>query len=376
MLQPGLEEAQALGVEGGHVGGVVGRPRVAEVAELQRHGRALGLLAQQVVDAQALADGEEVVGPAGLDEQRRDPLVDRQPEHAVVGVDLLEDRADVRAVGLALGQPLVPGCEVGAGVGAEGGDEAARVGQGVERVDVGLDLDADRRRVRVEPEAPVGRQRVGQVGPRPARPGGRDVQRHAVGRLPGLGHAVGTADAIGQHGELHRGARAGGDPGHPELVGARHELVDELGQQPLDVARLVALVVEVDPPALAAGGARVGHAARAPEPAGGRQHDGVAVARELHRVVASRLRALEVQLGAAEAVQHRHGRERPVAGGGQPDVDVERDAVEARDARRVVGRRAEERAVARRARVPEGRRRRRRGGGHRHAEQRRAEQDS
>ena len=153
------------------------------------------------------------------------------------------------------------------------------------------------------PEAPVGLQRVGQVGPGPARPRGRDVQRHAVGRLPGLGHAVGPADAVGQHRELHRGAAAVGDAGHPELVGARHELVDELGQQPLDVARLVALVVEVDPAALAAGRARVRHAARAPEAARRRQHDRVALARELHRVVARGLRALEVLLGAAEAVR-------------------------------------------------------------------------
>ena len=282
----------------------------------------------------------------------------------MVGVDLLEDRADVRAVGLALAQPLAPGREIRAGVGPERSDEAGRVGQGVERVDVGLDLDADRRRVGVEAEAPVGLQRVGQVGPRPARPCGRDVQRHAVGRLPGLGHAVGPADAIGQQRELHRGAGAVGDAGHPELVGARHELVDELGQQPLDVARLVALVVEMDPAALAAGRARVDHAARAPEAARRRQHDGVALARQLHGVVARGLRALEVQLGAAEAVQHDHGGKRPVAGGRQPDVDVERDAVEARDARGVVGRRAEERAVARGAGVPEGRRWRSGGGGH------------
>ena len=149
-------------------------------------GARLALLAQQVVDAQALADREEVVGPAGLDEQRRDPLVDRQPEHAVVGVDLLEDgarrpRRRARPWSAAGFQAV----RSALGVGAQRSDEAARVGQRVERVDVGLDLDADRRRVGVAGRGArwaSARRRGRSTASAPMRPRCAAARRRATAR--------------------------------------------------------------------------------------------------------------------------------------------------------------------------------------------------
>jgi hypothetical protein len=90
VLQARIEEREPLGVEGRDVGGVVRCARVAEVAELQRDRRRLARLAQQVIDAQALADGEQVVGPAGLDEQRRHRLFERRNPGLVVHADGLQ----------------------------------------------------------------------------------------------------------------------------------------------------------------------------------------------------------------------------------------------------------------------------------------------
>ena len=98
---------------------------VAEVAELQRH-RRRRLLAQQVVDPQALADREEVVlvQPDWMSSGAISSY--RQPEHAVVvGVDLLEDGADVRTVGLLLAQPLAPRRDVRAGSAPSGATKPA-----------------------------------------------------------------------------------------------------------------------------------------------------------------------------------------------------------------------------------------------------------
>src|SRR4051812_46849118 len=103
----------------------------------------------------------------------------------------------------------------------------------------------------------------------------------------------------------------------------------------------------MQPAARAVGRPRGGHAARAAEPAGGRHEDRVALA-GVERGVRGRggPAGLHVALRAAEAVKQRDGRERPVARGREEDVDVERDAVEARHARRVDRGRAVERPVA------------------------------
>jgi len=111
-----------------------------------------GAQAGELASSLAAAALKDVQEPGGGGEERVDELIqqanrrvyERQSQDAVVGVNLVQDGADVRAVGLALVQPLVPGGQVRAGVGAEGRDEAARVGQGVEGVDIGLDRDADR----------------------------------------------------------------------------------------------------------------------------------------------------------------------------------------------------------------------------------------
>jgi hypothetical protein len=298
-LERGLEEAQPGRRHLRVVDGVVGGAVVAEVAELERHRRAAVGRSEQVVQAHALAGREQVVGPAGLDQQPRRAGRRAHADRAVEAVQLRERRADVAAVGLAALEALLPGREVGGRLGTRRRDEPRARGRRREQRHPRLQLDADRRGVRCGPEAPVREQRVGEVAPRPARVRGRQRQAPGGRARPRRARTVRQHDAVAQHRELQRLAAAVGDAGGAERVGARDALVDEQPEEVLHVADLEALVGEVHPPARAVRGARVRHAARAPEAARARHEHRVAGAGVARGVGG------EVGLRAGEGVQHR-----------------------------------------------------------------------
>ena len=325
--------------------------RVAEIADLQRDRRRLGLRADVVVGAERLADRDQRVGPAGLQQQRR-----RRAGHArdaVVPVGVVERRlcrpAEPAGVELLLPQRQV-GAEVAAGRRHEAGEP-----DGEDPACVVLGLDAGRG---ARPRAPpvAGEDRLA-VGPQPARPCGGEADRDALRARPRRVGAVGQHDAVLQEGQHGGEPAAVGDPGGADRGGVDHALVDELADERLDVAHLVADVAEAGPPRLASRGPRRRRAAGVAEAACGRRDDRVALLREEPVGVAAlgARRALERRLVAAQSVQEQDGGKRTVARGGQGDVDVDGRAVEARRPRREVGGRAEAHAVGSCAVVTEGR---------------------
>ena len=165
------------------------------------------------------------------------------------------------------------------------------------------------------------------------------------------GLTQGANEPSGRRMRFWRNARPTERPPPPEMPvtpsasGVGDALVDEHAEQQLDVAVLEALVGDVGPAALAAGGARLRHAARAAEAARGERHHRVALLGVEDVVVVVRAAAVALRRGGLEgllrarvAVLHHDRGERAVAGRRERDVDVERHAVEARHALAEVGR--------------------------------------
>ena len=186
------------------------------------------------------------------------------------------------------------------------------------------------------------------------------------GLLQGRKEPFGQPDAVAQPGQVEALDAAVRDARHAERVGPRHALVDEQAEQVLRVARLIAMVCEMDPAGVAARArARVRRAARAAESARRVVDHRVALLR-VEEVAVARLGvavASKARLIAAVAVHHHDRRERAVAARRQCHVHVEWDSVEARHALGVDRGRAEHHAVLGRARVAERVGRRRVGGG-------------
>ena len=253
--------------------------------------------------------------------------------------------ADGSRVELALPAP-----EVGGQLRALRRDEAAE-GHAEDRVRPGADRDADG--TPRPAAAPVADEDRLAVGPPPPRPRGGQADPRPARRAPGRRRAVEAQDAVAQVREHDRHSAAVGDAGRADRVRPHDALVDEQADEVLEVAHLVADVVQACPAARAAGGPRRRCAARVAEAARRRRHDGVAAPREAP--VGVRLPdVLTARLRAAEAVEEQDGGKRPVARGRKRDVDVDRNAVEAAHALLEARRRAEPHALARRARAAEG----------------------
>ncbi len=217
---------------------VVARPLVAEVAEHERQRHVRVELGGPVRVAERLVDGEEVVGEAGGDEQRR-----RRPArgHVVGGVEarqLLDGAASgAIGVGLAGARAGDPAGDVGLRVGPGRGQVAHRpprherlagrlprpdreLRRGEDRVDDGGLLDPNRlgrHRAPGDPvdrHPPVRRGGIDEVGPGDHGRGGRDVQALALRRAPRLRAAVGQHHPVAerrQHQRLPAAVGVAGD---------------------------------------------------------------------------------------------------------------------------------------------------------------------
>ena len=242
-----------------------------EVRELKRNTRA-GRPVEGPVHAQRLGGWEEIVGPAVLHEQCRARAREARP--AVEPGELPAHGEGVSAGGLAPVGERLPRRDVGAECATRGGVEAGRVAAEVEPVVVALLHHAARRDALVRlrgaevEEAAVRLQRIGEVRAGPACVGRGDLERRPVWARPGPEGAVGQPDAVAQPGEVEALDAAIRDARHAERVGPRHALVDQEAEQVLRVARLIAMVCEMDPAGVAARArARVRRAARAAESA-------------------------------------------------------------------------------------------------------------
>ena len=326
---------------------------------------------QVVVEPQGLADGEEVVGPAVLEQHRRGVALDR--ERAVEPRELVQGVVHERRVGLT----GVPGGDRRLDVlrevnGAGGGHVPACLGHDQRRVHVALEQDAARRedlvdRVVVEvEEPPVDEDRADEVGCRPDGGDRPHCHRRPVGAGPRDQVAVAVAvakvtavDTVTHHSIVERADHDRDLPTtrHPHgAVAGRHgdALVGQQAQQVLDVTHLVARVL-IAPESVGAGSrlqlgpagsseAERAVATGAPErPVRGRD-DGVPAGREPDVVLARRVGrrrgrlaghhldvALVHALVAPEAVDHHDGRPRAISLRWQRDVHVNRHPVEGRD---------------------------------------------
>jgi hypothetical protein len=175
-----------------------------------------------------------------------------------------------------------------------------------------------------------------------------------MSRPAGLFHGtsvVGLHDPVVQRAQDQRLPAAIGRSGDADAIGAHQSLVGQQAREVLRVVRLVAGIGEPDPAALHAhigiaqrgvGRARGRSSARLAEAARRVADDDVAGDRPVHE--------RHVRLRQPPAVQIEDERKRPgLIGGRQRDVDVERHAVEALDARPQLAL-AELHAVARDAR--------------------------
>ena len=262
------------------------------------------------------------------------------PVGGVVGVDLVDHRRHgrVAVVGLTLVEARLPAVDVGARVAADRRLEAL----GREPLDVGLLHHPDAAEVAgvldVVEVVAVRRERVGELAPGDVRGRDGEAHRRPLGALPGNQRAVEQHRPVLQRGHLERHAAAVGAAGGGDLVRIDQPLVDELAEQQLRVADLVADVHQVDVAFRASGRvgvARLLGAAGLSEAALAQRIDGVALVEEvLHR--------LEAELRAAVAVVDPDDRVGSAAGAREREVDVERNAVERlRRAARVVEVRAQ-----------------------------------
>ena len=252
--------------------GVIGRRRLpTPLPQAQGRGPLLGADEQQRRRGLGLdADGpvEEVVG-------------------RVVAGAQLGDVGDLGAVGLARPHGLEPGAHVGLGVGPGRGEVAGGVSDEVEargdrllphagplelvgRDDGGIEGPA------------VGHQRQKQVAPAEERHRGGDAEGGAVRARPRAHRAVLLHHPVveGRHEQRHPGAVGLAGEADPLRVG--DALVDEEADGVLDVAALVAHVVEADVAAVARLGTRgagLGRAARVAPAPGGELHHRVALGR-------------------------------------------------------------------------------------------------
>ena len=179
--------------------------------------------------------------------------------------------------------------------------------------------------------APVGDQRVGEVGPGDPGSGRGDLQRPAARARPRDERAVGHHHPVLESPERERDPAAVGRADRADLGRVDQVLVGEEAHEELRVADLVAGVVEADVAVRAAVGVGVLgglRAARLAEAAVGHREDGVTPVEPL-------LHAREADLAAAVAVERADQRIVAVGAGGglgrEGDVDVDRDAVEGLD---------------------------------------------
>ncbi len=335
---------------------LVGGSLVAEVAELQLQGQSRPARPGAVGKAQDLVDREEVVGEPGRQQQGWGTAGRRHVVGGVVVREGLDNRLRLGlVVGFAGARSRNPLGYVSLRIGAGGrqkphgsardeglADRLARSRGGLRSGEYRVDnrglLDADRgrchgsRRDRIGEDAAVGGRRGNEVGPGDHRGSCREAEWYAGGAAPRNEASIGKHHPVGerrQHQRLPapiaiaccRDATRVGDP-----------LVDQSPDQLLRVAYLVADIGEVDVAlgaSLGAGEARLGRAARSPEPAGRVGQDRITLASPGKCIVRVRglLRVQILVLGVAEAMDLDHQRQLGRACSRQGEGGIERYAV-------------------------------------------------